>query len=401
MEKKHLRINTGILTAAGDKTGIIGQYESIKLNAGTLIASAKNLAAISARAKRMNVGMTIEVPENAEVKLVNGSADITPGDLAPENTALIVNGTLHVHEGAGEALARYVLIHLNGVMYAPESLRSAVTRIQKCGAQHFYPDGAEFVDGDIIIDRRFVKRAAEDGMWYATGKACPAGPGIDIAALIDKNIIIRAEKAYVSADYPDAEMLFDSETNIEVVPSGCRLIRGDLNITDDTADFHGSRLYVLGCVTVGRDGASGLEKLEKLIFRGSAQVHERALDMWKKRASGDGSLEVTDDAKTVSETDTVCVSRAMLEACPDGVRIEEASTVLVAADVEPALLAERVRRIEDCGCVVCTQEQQAVLQLVSECVNFAREPAAEPEKKKEELPGDGEIVRINAGMHSI
>ena len=401
MEKKHLRINAGVLSIIGDKAALLEQYESIKINTGLLIISPGNRSALNARLKGINMGNCIEVPDGAEVKMINGAADVTADDKAPESTALLANGMLHLHEGAADVLAKYACVYHNGPLYAPESMRGAAALVQSNGSKHFYPDGAEFINGDLTIDRRFVKRAAEDGCWYCTGNVFIASPGIDVAELVEKNVIIHGEKAFVSADYTDAELLLDSDTDIELVPSGYKFIKGDVNITADTADFYGGRLYVYGSVTADRDSSAGLDKLEKIIVKGHAKVHEKVLEAWNAVCSGSPDTEMTDDAKVIEDIAEVHVNRAMLEACPDGLRITDAATVIFDSDIEPALLAEKIRHMSDCSCVVCTEEQQGVLQLAAEDVNFMRERPAKAKAEDAGGANDGDTVSINAGVYSL
>lgn len=401
MEKKHLKINAGVLSITGDKAKLLEQYESIKINTGLLIISPSNRAAMNARLKGVNMGACIEVPDGATVRMINGSADVTADDNVTENTALVVNGMLHLHEGTAEVLAKYACVHLNGQLYAPESMRCAAASVQSNGSKNFYPDGAEFIHGDLTIDRRFVKRASEDSFWYCTGNVFIVSPGIDVETLIEKNVMVHGEKAFVSVDYVDAALLFDSNTEIELVPSGYKFIKGDVNITADTADFYGGRLYIYGKVTADRDSEEGLENLEKVIVKGSAYVHEKVFSVWNSICTGCANVEVKDDAKVIGATEEVHVSRAMLAACPEGIRITEASVVVFDSDIEIAMLAARVRSISDCTCAVCTEEQQGVLQLVAEYVDFVRERPVKTKDEDGELEESSDTVKINAGVYSL
>ena len=88
----------------------------------------------------------------------------------------------------------------------------------------------------------------------------------------------------------------------------------------------------------------------------------------------------------------------MLARCPRGIEIIDCRNVIILPDVETALLSEKILKMRGVTLCVCTQEQQSMLQLVSEFVDFAQE---KPEKKKAAEDEDIKVLKINAGFYKL
>ena len=81
----------------------------------------------------INQDYTIEIADDVEteLKVINGSYEITDSMVVQEHTLLIVNGALNIHSGTKEILEKYEKIHVNGSVRCAESISGSDKIIRK------------------------------------------------------------------------------------------------------------------------------------------------------------------------------------------------------------------------------------------------------------------------------
>lgn len=400
MDMKKLRINVGTLDLTELTPEKLAAYDSVEINGGVLILTSSARKLLAEKGSRINMGMYFDVPDNARVITSNGPSHIAADSIVPDNCVLMCNGSLHLHPGSADAVAAYAGVLVNGQLILPESMRGVLSRITHNGNTLVYPDEAQYVSGDITVNRRFARQAGSGAFFFTGGEAYFTDPDVDATALLDKNVVVHAQKAYVSEEIADGDMLFDMQTGIIIVPAGYAFVRAEapLRLDAATATRFGKKLFVVGDVLVEAASADGLNALESLIVYGSAQIAEPLLPAWNARCQRVDSVSFIDNSRLVSELPEAVISRELLEACEHGLSLEECQLVTVQADVEPALLAEKVKRLSECAACVCTEGQQAVLQLVAADTNFTRKP---PESDAHSQPDDSDCIHINAGFYKF
>lgn len=400
MDMKKLQINAGTLDLTELTAEKLAAYDSVKINGGALLLTPAARKLLAEKGASLNMGTYFDVPDNAHVIISNGPADITADTVVPENCVLLCNGSLHLHPGSAGAAAAYAAVLANGQVILPESMRGALSRITHNGIALVYPDDAQYVSGDITVDRRFA-RQVDSGAYLFTGDdAFLTDPAVDVAALLEKNVVIHAQKAYVSEEIADGDMLFDMQTEIVPVPVGYAFVRvkSPLRIDATTSTRFGKKLFVVGDVRAETASADGLNALESLIVCGSAKIDETLQPAWNARCLRVDSVSFIDNSRVISELPEAIISRELLEACDHGLRLEECRLVTVLSDVEPSLLAEKVKCLSDCAVCVCTEAQQAVLQMIAADTSFSRKP---PEAEVPNPPEDSDCVHINAGFYKF
>ena len=401
-KEKKLHINAGVLDATSLSAETLDAYESISANVGLLIVTPESSALLAQAVAHINAGRTLSITTSADINLVmhNGSFVLTADSKAQgEADGLMVNGSLRLEPGCEEALRSYKAIICNGSVVLPENLRGLLGLIQQNGPVQSYPAGAEYVDGKLEINARFARAVSENTLYWTFGKAFLADARVDAAALLEKGVSIHAGRAYVSDDIPDGEMLFDAKTDVRQIPTGyalvCDLEDNELTIDEWTAEIYGKRLFLLGNVVANKTAAKGLEAIEAIIVEGEARVHESLLPLWRQKCRQMTRLKLLDDSHAISDKEEIIVSEALLRGCEKGLHISDCATVCIAPEVASELLAEKLLEIRDVARCVCTEEQQAILQLVSDDVIFAREKGVPNEDE------DEDVVRINAGTYKL
>ena len=163
--------------------------------------------------------------------------------------------------------------------------------------------------------------------------------------------------------------LLDEKTDIIIVPDGTAVIRDDVTLENSTVKKHGGKLYLIGDLTVDRNGAEALEALEYLHVCGDVSVTADLKDRLLEKAQ-----EITGDVKilktrgrTLQDRPYVKVSKWMLEREPEGVAVMDCAIVKLDGDLDKDLILERLT-ISDCAVVRCTPDQEDAVAAVSEDV---------------------------------
>ena len=397
MEKKHLKISAGLVDLTDIQPEALAHYESISVSSGVVLVTPRTRRLLAEFGANLSTGTTLDVPDGCHVNMSNGGMTLTENTQVADNTVLLVNGALRLAPGTQEVIRKFARIMVNGQLILPENLQGQCGTIVQNGQQVIYPDAAAYVEGDIQINDRFLRGLKKDAIFFTRGSAYLIAENVDVQALLDQNILIYAKKAYISENYPDGELLFDPKAQIISVPAGFRVIQENLTLNQRTSVEYGTKLFVVGKFRAEIAEMQALETMEKIIVSGEAQVDEDLLDLWQARCVKADKVTMIDKSKKIREMDTdVIISKEMLALCPYGLRISDCKNVIILPDVETAQLSEKILKMRDVSLCVCTQEQQSVLQLVSEYVVFSRE---KPEKKK--AAEEENVLKISAGMYKL
>ena len=96
---------------------------------------------------------------------------------------------------------------------------------------------------------------------------------------------------------------------------------------------------------------------------------------------------------------------AVLENAADGVSVLDCARVVLAEDITPELLREKLVGIADCAAVVCaSKEQQRIVDALAEDVAWVGLAGEEPEDVKEdaeETDEDADVTVINAASYTL
>lgn len=399
MEKKHLKISAGLVDLTDVQPEALTHYNAITVSSGVVLVTPRTRRLLAEFGAILNCGGVIDVPDGCQLNNINGGTTLTEHTQVADNTVLLVNGHLRLAPGSQDAVQKFAKIIVNGQLILPESMQNGCTNLIQNGSQITYPDQAIYVEKDIQINKRFLRGIKPDSIFFTQHSAFLTEENVDVSSLLDQNILIYAKKAYISENYPDGELLFDPKAQIIPVPTGFRLIQGDLTLNELTELQYGKKLFVVGKCRVEMAAKNALESLEKIIVAGEAQVDEDLMDLWQARCVKADKVTRINQARKIKGMDSdVIISKEMLALCPRGLEIIDCKNVIILPDVEAAFLSEKILKMRGVSLCVCTQEQQSVLQLVGEFVDFARE---KPEKKKAAEDEETKVLKISAGFYKL
>ena len=364
---KKMIINCGDCDARNVSEETLAAYESIIINAGTVLVTpeAKNL--LNRYAVTMNCGDVLELEKDVKLSQVNGSAQIRSSDMVPGRTYLVVNGSLEIGPNTEKVLQQYAGISVNGSVTCPESMGSYLNMLSVNGSTVCYPDEAVVLKRNAVIDKTFVLRAKKKLYWSAK-RMIMVDPELDAAALAAKGATFSTKEVILAQSKVEALIdLIDEQAELVIVPDGTAVIRDDVELNDMVLKKYGTKLYIIGDLHVPKEAGEALAQLEYLSVQGDAGVTEQWKELLLEKA-----VQITGDIKilrgrTITDKMSVRISGWMLEQESDGISVVDCMKERLDEDIPNRLILERLS-VRDCMNVECTPEQESALGAVCEDV---------------------------------
>lgn len=364
---KKMIINCGDCDARNVSEETLAAYESIIINAGTVLVTpeAKNL--LNRYAVTMNCGDVLELEKDVKLSQVNGSAQIRSSDMVPGRTYLVVNGSLEIGPNTEKVLQQYAGISVNGSVTCPESMGSYLNMLSVNGSTVCYPDEAVVLKRNAVIDKTFVLRAKKKLYWSAK-RMIMVDPELDAAALAAKGATFSTKEVILAQSKVEALIdLIDEQAEIVIVPDGTAVIRDDVELDDTVLRKYGTKLYIAGDLRVPKEGEDALSRLEYLNVHGDVSVTEAMKGLLLEKATQiSGDIRII-RGRAIQDKMSVRISQWMLEQEPDGISVVDCMKVRLDEDIPNQLILERLS-VRDCMNVECTPEQESALGAVCEDV---------------------------------
>ena len=365
MEKKKLIVNSAVCDMRTVTEGILDSYESIVINAASVLVSAKSKELLSHYNVVLNVSNVIEISEDAELSTQNGSYKISKGTIMAKPTVLIVNGSLEIEKDADEALKSFLYILVNGSVTYPSGLQNQLPPINVNGSTTTYPSDAICLKNKLILDKAFIIKAKE-AKYYVKNKVVIADETLDISALVNKGASFITRRAIIAdALLEDGVGLFADETEIISIPAGFRYVQGG-NLSDLIGSKSENKLYVDGDLIITSDSENALSKLSGIRVNGSILITEKLKDKLQELDAEYNEIKKI-KGNIIADKGILSISKQTLLSLNDGVTIIDCGIVKLDKAITPSEIEEKLQFI-GCGVVACNTDQRGVVELVSEDV---------------------------------
>lgn len=361
---KKLIINCGDCDARNVREETLTAYESITINAGDILVTPESKALLYKHNVTMNCADVLELPMDAQLRTINGSAQIKSTDTVPQKTYLQVNGSLEIGPGSQKVLEQYAGVSVNGAVYCPESVSGYLGKLNVNGSVSVYPDEAIVLKRTAVIDKTFVLRAKERLYWSAK-RMIMVDPELDGAALAAKGVRFSTREVLLAQSKVEELIdLIDERADIVILPDGTKVLDDDAKLSDTLLRRYGTKLYIQGDLVVPEESGEALARLEYLNVRGDVKVAE----LWKERLL-EKAEEITGEVEVLKglllkDKLSLRISRELLERETKGVWAEDCVRVKIDPDVPEELLLERLT-LRDCVMVYCTAEQETAIGAIS------------------------------------
>lgn len=392
---KNLLINCNSCDLRKAREENYAQYEHITIHAATVMSNAHGAEFLSRMPVTLNCSNVLEMEEDVVLRCINGRAEIKSSDApAQQMYYLTVNGTLTIGPDTQRQLERCVGICVNGSVLYPQSMTAFLGRMQVNGTVECYPDGAIVLKRTAVIDKLFALRA-KPSLYWAARRLVMVDPQLDAQALRDKGVSFCSREVIAAQSKIEALLdLIDESAEITVVPDGTQVVREDVTLDPSTLRRYGSRLYVLGNVTVPA-GGDCLEDMEYLYVTGDARVSPERLDALTRvmnHLSGEW-IVAAPKGLTLSDKPSVTVTKWMLEQQPDGIEVADCAMVTLSDDIPKELMLQRLS-ICDCAVVTCGKEAEDAVSMI--CRNVAKISAGDHEGAPQQALFPPDTKHINA-----
>lgn len=384
--KKNKMINVATCDARAVTEESLAGYENIIINAAILIVGERSKELLNQYPVTMNVANVLEIPDGQDitVKTINGKGEIGP-DADGTGVFLMVNGKVVVSDGSQDAVKSYYRIMVNGKILMPKSYEGKFPNIQVNGKTEYYPDGATILKADTEIDDLFIARAANT-LYYSSGNLFFLDTGIDTEKMISKALKFTAKKIVIAESLIGKLVsLFDEEAEIVKVPDGTQLIDDDLELKPKTIKKYGTKLCVSGDVSI--KDAEALSSLVYLFAEGTVRVNKELEEAFDEIESVYDELIVIDpDLGYIMDRPMVKIGAAVLKKYPSGVQVKDCAKVTLSENLSTEDIMEKLH-IKACAMVICTKEQEEVVNMIAEDVAMIQVTGQAPEDEEDGMAG--------------
>lgn len=369
MSEKKMILNCGVCDARKMKEEDYSHFEEIVLNADKLLVNEKSKGVLGRLPIVSNVDGWIEVPDDLEVYLqeVNGSFEISGNTRVQEHTILTVNGSLMIHTETEQILKNYLTICVNGSVRYPKSLEGLLNQMEVNGSISVYPDDCVILEDYFEIDKYFPLRAKEGGQYYAEQEVVVKDKTVDLEKLVQKKVQFVTERFVGYESMMETAIgLVEEQVKLVVVPDDLELVYGDSELNAELLKKYGSKLFIYQNLTLTEESISVLDRIERLEVAGSVNLTKSQLDAFRNVDADYQSINVM-KGRQYSNKVHVTLDLAVFQHSAEGIQVRNAARVKIAKEVTPAMILENLK-IENCGMVSCTKEQESAVQAIADNV---------------------------------
>lgn len=395
--KKTLKVSAAICDVRFATEETLSAYEKVTIGCATLITNPEATALLRRCQVKIGAANVVNVEGDVRMNTVNGSMCLTPNQIPPEGkNILVVNGSLDIVPGCEEVLKSYVSMTVNGSVDVPESMTGLLGGVTVNGTIHAYPDGCIRLKPTTVLDRTFPLRAKQDALYYAANRIVALAGDIDFRKLAEKNVRFSTGELLITEGLVEAALpLFDEKADIRILPDGCAWLDDDTVLDETVIRRHGGKLYIDGDLILLEDGP-WLDQVSYLRVDGDVLVTRDLEDRLNAMDADYDTLYHVGGTLQMDKSNAR-LTRDMLESAERGVSFVSCANVEVDEDIPVQLLREKLVSVIACANVVCTGEQQAVIEQVAcDTVNIG--PEDDGEDGQEEDPN---IVSVRAAFYTL
>lgn len=367
MEIKKLVVNAAICDARNVLEATLKAYESIAINAATILISKETKELLSRYNVSMNTSEVMELPLEAEIMVENGTFEVSERTLMSKPTVLIVNGTLDIQKNSKAALDMFLSIIVNGLVTYPSDLKDQLPPMKVNGTTECYPGDAIRLNNKLLLDRVFILKA-KGSKYYVRNKVVITDSALDLTKLIENGVTFITKKALVvESQLEDAISLFDENVEIKVIPDGYAYVT-EKKLDETLIQRYGDKLYIDNDFIITSDSAQALDRLIGVKVNGTVLIVQKLMEKFHSIAADYQKLR-TIKGKIIEDKGTLTIDKQMVVNQEDGITVSDCGMVYLQEDITVQDIEERLQFI-DIGCICCYPNQRGAVEFVAEDVGY-------------------------------
>ncbi len=370
MEKKKLIINTAVCDSRNVMEETLKSYEEININTAFMLVSEKSKVLLSKYNININSADVIEIEEDANLVVQNGSYELNASTSFLKPTVLLVNGSLNITNELEDRLENILFINVNGMLSYPSSLDGKLPPIKVNGSIECYPSDAIKLKSKVVIDDLFILRAKEN-KYYAKNKVIISDESLNLDKLNELGVVFITKKAVIKEELLEkAVNLFDESVKIKIIPKGYSYYK-NRKLDSQFIKKYGNKIYTDGDLVVDNNCLDGLDKIESLIVEGTLYVTVKASKILENKDLEYSKLEII-KGEIIEDRAFITIDRLLLNQNKDGIRVEDAGIVKISKDLSIERIINDLELV-DCGIVNCSEEQKSAVEMISKNVGIIKE----------------------------
>lgn len=392
-----LIINCDVCDARKAKTEELSRYESIVINTNVMLIDERSKAVLNSLPVNCNAVEFLEMAGEVEVMAVNGNYELNDATRAAPNSLLIVNGHLTVQPSAAAVIDRFVKIFVNGSLRYPQSMAPLLQAVRLNGCSECIPDGCEVLrNPNFTISKYFPSMAKENRAYYARDSMILWDTSVDIGALTAKNVRFVTPK-FICAEalLSQAAVMFDENTELMEIPTGCAFMDSEVLLTVDLTEHHNGRMFVNGNLLLNQDSTPAIRKIQKLVVNGEVHLYENQWQEFKKMDATYQKINVI-KGQQIKDRLSLKIDRALLNSNPGHFKIVNCVCVTLDQAIPPEEILNRLTFV-NCACIQCSPKQRGAVETVGK--NTAHIDTGEEQHTGQENLANIKI--INSGKYIL
>lgn len=393
---KKLKVDAALLDLRRMQPAALEGYDAIEMSAAMVLTSPRSQSLLQQYPVQLECAMVQNCEEDVVFNTINGKLTLNGCNDPAGKQILMVNGKLAISPDAGDVLRRYVRIIVNGKVSCPRSLVPVVgSQCMVNGKVVSYPDGAVVLGGSTAkLNKNFLLRA-EGRLYWHEKMFIAADPKLDPEALAAKGARFTAPRAILIESLAERlAPLFTEDTELIVVPDGTAVVEEDLELSVLSQRRYGSRLYVLGDVTIPEERPADLSALEYLKVEGAVLLPSSQEEAFCTIPELEYERLRTLNGHLLAGRPMVQLSPETLALYPEGVACADCASVILDPALEPDTIAKKLC-FDGCAQVRCTKLQQNAVAAV--CQDVAQIQLSDADAAEQE----GELTCLSGAQLSL
>ena len=393
---KKLKVDAALLDLRRMQPAALEGYDAIEMSAAMVLTSPRSQSLLQQYPVQLECAMVQNCEEDVVFNTINGKLTLNGCNDPAGKQILMVNGKLAISPDAGDVLRRYVRIIVNGKVSCPRSLVPVVgSQCMVNGKVVSYPDGAVVLGGSTAkLNKNFLLRA-EGRLYWHEKMFIAADPKLDPEAPAAKGARFTAPRAILIESLAERlAPLFTEDTELIVVPDGTAVVEEDLELSALSQRRYGSRLYVLGDVTIPEERPADLSALEYLKVEGAVLLPSSQEEAFCTIPELEYERLRTLNGHLLAGRPMVQLSPETLALYPEGVACADCASVILDPALEPDTIAKKLC-FDGCAQVRCTKLQQNAVAAV--CQDVAQIQLSDADAAEQE----GELTCLSGAQLAL
>lgn len=396
-QKTKLVINCDVCDARKAKLEELSRYESIVINTNVILIDERAKALLNSLPLNCNAVEFLDVEGEVEVIAVNGNYELNDAARAAQNSLLIVNGHLTVQPSAARVIGNFIKIFVNGSLRYPKSLAALLQNVRLNGCSECIPDDCEVLrNPNFTVSKYFPAMARENRIYYARDSVILWDTSVEIGALLEKKVRFITPKFICAEELlPKAAAMFNENTEIMEIPTGCAFMDGDVLLSVDLTEHHNGRMFVNGSLTLNQDSTPAIKKIQKLVVNGEVHLYENQLHEFKRIDATYQNINVI-KGQQIKDRLEFKIDKGLLHSCRDNFKMVNCVCVTIDETIPPEEILNRLAFL-NCACIKCSPKQRSAVETVGK--NTAHIDTGEGKTVGQENLAHTKI--INAGKYIL